>query len=76
MVQTLVNLESHQDRILNIVKGKFGFKNKNDAIKHIIGKYEEKYLEPELRPEYIKKAIKIHGEPSIKIKDFKKHFGL
>ncbi len=67
MIQTLLRLEEHQNRVLNVVKGKLGFKNKNDAIRYVIDEYEENHLEPELRPEYIKKALKIHNEPSIKI---------
>ena len=52
MVQAIVNLGNHEDRIVTIVKGKFGLHNKSDAINLIIDKYEEECLEPELRPEY------------------------
>ncbi len=55
MVQTIINLKVHQDRILNIVKGKYGFRNKSDAVNFIIEKFEEGFIEPELRPEYIEK---------------------
>lgn len=55
MVQAVVNLGEHQDRILTIIKGKFGLKNKSDAVNFIINKYEEELLEPELRPEYVDK---------------------
>ena len=61
MVQAIINLGEHEDRILNIVKGKFGFKNKSEAIKFVIDKYEEK-LEPEIRPEYLKKLKRIEKE--------------
>ncbi|MEK6916261.1 MAG: DUF2683 family protein [Nanoarchaeota archaeon] len=55
MVQAVVNLGEHQDRLLNIIKGKFGLKNKSDAMNFVINKYEEELLEPELRPEYVEK---------------------
>lgn len=55
MVQAIVNIGEHQDRLLTIVKGKFGFKNKSEAINFVITKYEEEFLEPKLRPEYIEK---------------------
>ncbi|MFH2020423.1 MAG: DUF2683 family protein [archaeon] len=55
MVQAVVNLGEHQDRLLSIIKGKFGLKNKSDAMNFVINKYEEELLEPELRPEYVKK---------------------
>jgi hypothetical protein len=55
MVQAIVNLGEHQDRLLTIVKGKFGLKNKSDAMNFVISRYEEELLEPELRPEYVTK---------------------
>lgn len=59
MVQAIVNLGEHQDRILTIIKGKYGLKNKSDAINLVISKFEEDNIEPELRPEYAKKLEKI-----------------
>ena len=55
MVQAIVNLGEFEDRVLTIVKGKYGLKNKTEAINFIIDRYEEKFLEPELKPEYIEK---------------------
>ena len=59
MVQAIVNLGEHEDRILTIVKGKFGLKNKSEAVNLIIDKFEEECLEPELRPEYKEELQKI-----------------
>lgn len=59
MVQAIVNLGEHEDRVLTIVKGKFGLKNKSEAMNHIIGTYEEEILEPQLRPEYKEELLKI-----------------
>lgn len=59
MVQAMINLTEHEDRILNIVKGKFGLKNKSEAIAIVLEKYEEEMLEPELRPEYKEELLKI-----------------
>ncbi|MFC1691344.1 antitoxin [Nanoarchaeota archaeon] len=59
MVQAVVDLREHADRVLTIIKGKFGFKNKSDAVNYIIEKYEEELLEPELRPEYKDKLANI-----------------
>ena len=58
MVQSIVNLGEHEDRILTIVKGKYGLKNKSDAVNLIIEKFGEEMLEPELRPEYKKELLK------------------
>ena len=59
MVQAIINLKDEEDRVLNIVKGKYGLKNKSEAINLIIKQYEESFLEPELRPEYKDKLLKI-----------------
>ena len=76
MVQAVVNLDEHENRVLNIIKGKFGLKNKSEAISLIIKEYEKELLEPELRPEYIEKMREREKEPAVKVKDFRKHFGL
>lgn len=55
MVQAMVDIGEHEDRILTIVKGKFGFKNKSDAVNFVISRFESELLEPELRPEFVQK---------------------
>jgi len=59
MVQAVINIKERANRILNIVKAKYGFKDKSQAIEHVIEQYETAFLEPELRPEYIEKLEKI-----------------
>jgi hypothetical protein len=50
MAQAIVKFGEHEDRILTIVKGKYGFRNKSQAVNFVINKFEEELLEPELRP--------------------------
>ena len=69
MVQAVINLGEYEDRILTIVKGKFGFRNKSEAVNFVIDKFEEEFLEPQLRPEYVKRLKKIDKEKGIKFKD-------
>jgi len=38
--------------------------------------YGSDLLEPNLRPEFIAKMQKRATEPTVKVKDFRKHFGL
>jgi hypothetical protein len=76
MVQALIELSDHDNRVINIVKGKFGLSNKSEAVQLIIAEYENNLMEPELRPEFIEKMIRRQKETPIKIKDFNKHFGL
>ncbi len=59
MVQAIISLGDHEDRLLTIVKGKFGLKNKSEAINFVIHQYEDELLEPHLRPEYVAKIKNI-----------------
>jgi len=59
MVQTLINLDENEDRVLNIVKAKHGLKNKSEAVAFMTKIYEESFLEYELRLEYVEKLEKI-----------------
>ncbi|MFC1800469.1 DUF2683 family protein [Nanoarchaeota archaeon] len=79
MVQAIINLGEYEDRVLTILKGKFGFKNKSEAVNFVIDQYEEEFLEPNLRPEYIKKAKKIMKQKPVKVgtfSDLKKRYGM
>ncbi|MCK4521648.1 MAG: DUF2683 family protein [Nanoarchaeota archaeon] len=58
MVQTIVTLGEYENRLLTIVRGKFGLKNKSEAVNFVIDKYGEDLLEPELRPEYKEELLK------------------
>ena len=62
MVQSIIDLGENEDRIINIVKAKYGLKNKSQAIAMLTKVYEDSFLEPELRPEYIDKLKKIERE--------------
>lgn len=59
MVQAIIDIEEHTNQILNIIKAKFGLKDKSQAIDMMAVQYEEEVLEPELRPEYKVKLAKI-----------------
>lgn len=67
MVQAIINIDDQTNRILNIVKAKFGLKDKSEAIDRMAYEYQELILEPELRPEYVEKAQKIMKQKKIQI---------
>ena len=69
MVQSIIDINNREDRILNIVKAKYGLKNKSQAIAMLTKIYEDSFLEPELRPEYVEKLKKIRKEKGIRFKD-------
>ena len=62
MVQSIIDINETEDRILNIIKAKYGLKNKSQTIALILKIYYDNFLEPELRPEYIKKLEEIERE--------------
>jgi hypothetical protein len=76
MVKSLINLSTYEDMVVNIVKAKHGFRNKNEAIQFIIRQYEAEFLEPELSPEFVERMEERSKEPVVKVKDMRRHFGL
>ena len=77
MVKAIIDLGEYEDRIATIVKGKYGLKNKSEAINLVISKFEEEFLEPQLRPEYIEKLKNIEKQGYSKsftsLDEMKKH---
>ena len=59
MVQAMINIDENVNRTLNIVKAKFGLKDKSQAINMVVNEYKDNFLEPQLRPEYREKLSKI-----------------
>lgn len=67
MVQAMIEIPKEVNQILNIVKAKYGLRTKSEAISKIVSEYGFGILEPELRPEYIKKAGNIIKQKAIKV---------
>jgi hypothetical protein len=67
MVQAIINISDRTNRIINIIKAKYGLKDKSEAIDMIAEQYERELLEPELRPEYVEKALKIQKQKAVKV---------
>lgn len=72
MVQAMINITEHANQILNIVKAKYGLKDKSEAINIVVTEYEENFLEPQLRPEYKEKLVKIVKGKHLSRKEFEK----
>lgn len=76
MVQAIVKISDRANRVLNIVKAKYGLRDKSEAINVMAREYENGIMEPELRPEYIEKLNKIKKQQGIKFKsvdELRKH---
>ncbi len=77
MVKSLIDLSEHESRIVNIVKAKYGLKDKNQALSLILKRYEECELEPQLRPEFVAEIEKARKQGKfVKVKDFAEEFDL
>jgi len=72
MVQAVINITENTNRVLNIVKAKFGLRDKSLAINLVVNEYEENFLEPQLRPEYKNKLAKIMKGKHISRAEFEK----
>ncbi len=66
MVKAIININENTNRLLNILKAKYGLKDKSEAIDKMAKEYEERVLEPELRPEYVEKIRKIEKDGKFK----------
>ena len=76
MVQAIINIKDETNRVLNIVKAKFGLKDKSEAINIMAEQYGQEILEPQLRPEYVKKLQRIKKEKGTRFKsiqELRKH---
>ncbi|KYK32589.1 MAG: DUF2683 family protein [Theionarchaea archaeon] len=76
MVQAIIDISEHANRIISIDKAKYGLKNKSEAINLMAEQYAEEILKLKLRPEYVEKTKKRQKEPIAKVEDFKEHFNL
>jgi hypothetical protein len=69
MTQAIINIGEREDRVLTIVKGKYGLKTKSDAINFVISRFESDILEPHLKPEYVEKISRIKTQKGLAFKD-------
>jgi len=75
LVKSIINLTEQESRTVNVVKAKYGLKDKSQTISLIIKHYAECALEPQLRPEFVKEIQQTqqHGK-FVKVKDFADEF--
>ncbi len=77
MVKSVINLGERESRVINIVKAKYGLKDKSQALSVIIKRYEECELEPQFRPEFVKEIEEtLKKGKFVKVKDFAQQYGL
>ena len=74
MINALIKLDENTNRILNLVKAKYGLKDKGEAVGVVVNRFIEMENEPELRPEFIEKIKEIERQRSIVVEDFAKRY--
>jgi len=67
MVQAIIDISDKANMVLNVVKAKYGLRDKSQAIDVVAEAYGKEILELELRPEYVEKAKRISGQKAIKV---------
>ena len=71
MVKNVINLDERESLVINIIKAKYGLKDRSQALSVIIKRYEECELEPQLRPEFVEEIEDtLKKGKFVKIKDF------
>jgi len=59
MISARVELDDYANRVLGIIKIKFGLRDKSEALNKFIEIYGEEIMEKQASEEYIKKVIEI-----------------
>jgi hypothetical protein len=65
MIQARLTISDRANHVLNIVKAKYNLKDKSAALDKLVAEYEEKILEPPLKPEFIRSVLETEKEPLI-----------
>jgi len=68
MPKAVIQLSEHANRVVNIVKARAGLKGKSEAIERIVEEYEERLLDPALRPEFVREVQQVRKGSFRKIK--------
>ncbi len=59
MPKAVVELSEHANRVVNVVKARDGLKGKSEALESIVAAYEERILEPSLRPGFLEELQRV-----------------
>lgn len=59
MVKAMIDITERSNRVLNVIKAKYGFVDKSKTIDFVVKEFENEILEPQLRPEFLTDLEKI-----------------
>jgi hypothetical protein len=74
MVKAIVEINERTNRVLNIIKAQHCLKDKSQAINLMAQQFEERLLEPGLRPEFIESLKASESVKTVKVSDFAKRY--
>ncbi len=74
MVQAIVNLSEEANYVLNLVKAKYRLRTKSESINKMTEEYREQLLEPQLRPEYVRKLKRLAKQKPIHVRNIDAYF--
>ncbi|MEA2036982.1 MAG: DUF2683 family protein [Nanoarchaeota archaeon] len=57
-IQFRAELEDYSNRVLGVIKEKFGLKDKSEALKKFVDMYGEEFVEREVKDEVVRDIIK------------------
>ena len=79
MVDARVELKQYSNRVIAVVKAKYGLRDKSEALNKFIETYGPEELEPEVKDSYVKKILRIekahylkHGLRSTTVAELRK----
>ncbi len=83
MVFARIDISEYTNRVLNVIKAKFGLKDKSEALNKFAEIFGQEFVEKEASDEYIKKIIEIderhmkkYGRKSMGIRELDKLCGV
>jgi len=59
MISARLTLDEYTNRVLNVIKAKFGLRDKSEALNKFVEMYGDDFVEKEATDKYIKKIIDI-----------------
>ena len=83
MSQARFTLDEYTMNVLDVVKGKFGLKNRNAALLRFVHEFGAEFVEPKVNEEALKeldettnKHLKKHGQRKMTMKELKELTGI
>ena len=76
MVQAYVDLDDLSNRAVNVVKARFGLRDKSEALNALIHEYADRLMEPQFKPSFAESVRKASKGPFRRVKDFGKEYGV